>query len=78
MIHNDENKSFAAFNNQGQRMATRDYILYLNDDIEAFPGWLEPLIETLDRNPQGRRRGLAAALPGRPDPARRQDVPART
>jgi GT2 family glycosyltransferase/SAM-dependent methyltransferase len=52
VIHNDENKSFAAFNNQGQAIATRDYVLYLNDDIEAFPGWIEPLIDTLNRNPK--------------------------
>ena len=52
VIQNDENKSFAAFNNQGQAIATRDYVLYLNDDIEAFPGWIEPLIDTLDRNPK--------------------------
>lgn len=52
VINNEENKSFAAFNNQGQQLATRDYILYLNDDIEAFPGWIEPLIDMLDRNPR--------------------------
>ncbi len=52
VIHNDENKSYSVFNNQGQQLATRDYVLYLNDDIEAFPGWLEPLIDTLDRNPR--------------------------
>ena len=52
VIHNDENKSYSVFNNQGQQLATREYILYLNDDIEAFPGWIEPLIDTLDRNPR--------------------------
>jgi GT2 family glycosyltransferase/SAM-dependent methyltransferase len=52
VIQNTENKSFAAFNNQGQAIASREYVLYLNDDIEAFPGWIEPLIDTLDRNPR--------------------------
>ncbi|MEO8456428.1 MAG: methyltransferase domain-containing protein [Chloroflexota bacterium] len=52
VISNPENKSYSVFNNQGQQLATRQYILYLNDDIEAFPGWLEPLIDTLDRNPR--------------------------
>ncbi len=52
VIHNDENKSYSVFNNQGQQLATREYVLYLNDDIEAFPGWIEPLIDTLDRNPR--------------------------
>ncbi len=52
VIRNRNNHSFAAFNNQGQRISTRPYILYLNDDIEAFPGWIEPLIETLDAHPK--------------------------
>lgn len=52
IIRNTENKSFAAFNNQGLEIATRPYILYLNDDVEAFPGWIEPLIDTLDRYPK--------------------------
>jgi len=52
VIYSNENKGFAEFNNQGLALATRPYILYLNDDIEAFPGWLEPLIEMLDSHPQ--------------------------
>jgi GT2 family glycosyltransferase/glycosyltransferase involved in cell wall biosynthesis/ubiquinone/menaquinone biosynthesis C-methylase UbiE len=52
IIRNTENKSFAEFNNQGLELAARDYILHLNDDIEAFPGWIEPLIDTLDRYPR--------------------------
>lgn len=49
---NEENKGFAEFNNQGQRLATREYILYLNDDVEVYPGWIEPLIEMLDCCPR--------------------------
>lgn len=52
VIHNRGNQSFAAFNNQGQRVASRPYILYLNDDMELDFGWLEPLIEMLDAHPQ--------------------------
>ncbi|HUF54169.1 MAG TPA: methyltransferase domain-containing protein [Dehalococcoidia bacterium] len=52
IIRNSENRSFAEFNNQGLEIAKRPYILYLNDDIEAFPGWIEPLIDTLDRYPR--------------------------
>jgi GT2 family glycosyltransferase/glycosyltransferase involved in cell wall biosynthesis/2-polyprenyl-3-methyl-5-hydroxy-6-metoxy-1,4-benzoquinol methylase len=51
VVRNRDNQSFAAFNNQGQRHATREYILYLNDDVEVFPGWIEPLIEVLDSSP---------------------------
>ena len=52
VIRNEDNKSYSAFNNQGLEAATREYVLYLNDDVEAFPGWLEPLIDTLDRYPK--------------------------
>jgi GT2 family glycosyltransferase len=52
VIRNRGNQGFAVFNNQGQRAATRPYILYLNDDMELAFGWLEPLIEMLDAHPQ--------------------------
>jgi GT2 family glycosyltransferase/glycosyltransferase involved in cell wall biosynthesis len=52
VIRNEENESFSRFNNQGIEIATRQYILHLNDDIEALPGWIEPLIDTLDRYPR--------------------------
>jgi GT2 family glycosyltransferase/glycosyltransferase involved in cell wall biosynthesis/2-polyprenyl-3-methyl-5-hydroxy-6-metoxy-1,4-benzoquinol methylase len=48
IVTNPDNPGFAVFNNRGLQHATREYILYLNDDIEALPGWIEPLIETLD------------------------------
>jgi len=51
VLRNRSNQSFAAFNNRGQRVATRPYILYLNDDMELAAGWLEPLIEMLDAHP---------------------------
>jgi GT2 family glycosyltransferase len=52
VIRNRTNQGFASFNNRAQRAATRPYILYLNDDIKAFSGWIEPLIETLDSQPK--------------------------
>jgi GT2 family glycosyltransferase/glycosyltransferase involved in cell wall biosynthesis len=52
VINNRANRGFAAFNNQGLRLATRPYVLFLNDDVELTPGWLEPLIEMLDMHPK--------------------------
>jgi GT2 family glycosyltransferase/glycosyltransferase involved in cell wall biosynthesis len=52
IVNNKANRGFAAFNNQGLRLATRPYVLFLNDDVELTPGWLEPLIETLDLHPK--------------------------
>jgi GT2 family glycosyltransferase len=51
-VNNKVNRGFAAFNNQGLRLATRPYVLFLNDDVELTPGWLEPLIEMLDLHPK--------------------------
>ncbi|MDP2948502.1 MAG: glycosyltransferase [Chloroflexota bacterium] len=52
VVNNKANRGFAAFNNQGLRLATRPYVLFLNDDVELAPGWLEPLIEMLDQHPK--------------------------
>ena len=40
-IRNEENRFFSAANNQGLEAATGDVILFLNNDIEAQPGWLD-------------------------------------
>ncbi len=52
IVNNRANRGFAAFNNQGLHLATRPYVLFLNDDVELAPGWLEPLIEMLDLHPK--------------------------
>jgi GT2 family glycosyltransferase len=51
-INNRSNRGFATFNNQGLRLAERPYVLFLNDDVELKPGWLEPLVEMLDLHPE--------------------------
>jgi GT2 family glycosyltransferase/glycosyltransferase involved in cell wall biosynthesis len=51
IINNRTNRGFATFNNQGLRLAERPYVLFLNDDMELKPGWLEPLVEMLDMHP---------------------------
>ena len=52
IVNNRANRGFAAFNNQGLRLAERPYVLFLNDDMELTPGWLEPLVEMLDLHPK--------------------------
>jgi hypothetical protein len=39
-IRNDENKGFAAGNNQGYAKATGDIIIFLNSDVAGSPAWL--------------------------------------
>ena len=47
VIRNEENRGFGATCNQGARAATSDTIIFLNNDTEPQPGWLEPLLRTL-------------------------------
>jgi GT2 family glycosyltransferase/glycosyltransferase involved in cell wall biosynthesis len=49
-ILNDDNKGFAAANNQGLRVATGEYLVLLNNDTFVTPGWLGSLIRHLARD----------------------------
>jgi predicted O-methyltransferase YrrM len=40
-LRNDENKGFAAANNQGYAQSTGDIVIFLNSDITADPKWLQ-------------------------------------
>lgn len=51
VIRNDENLGFARACNQGAAAASSDRLLFLNNDTEPHPGWLPPLLETLDSAP---------------------------
>lgn len=38
--------------NMGIRAASRKYIAFVNNDVSVTPGWLEPLLETIEHRPQ--------------------------
>ncbi len=57
-IANPINYGFAAGNNYGLMRARGDYVLLLNNDIEVPPGFMEPLVEKLEKNP-----GIGAVSP---------------
>lgn len=51
IILNDENRGFAAANNQGLEIAAGEYLVLLNNDTYVTPGWIRTLVCHLKRNP---------------------------
>lgn len=51
MIVSKQNLGFAGGNNLGIVQAKGKYILFLNNDTEVDPGFLEPLVQTMESNP---------------------------
>ncbi len=51
LILNEDNRGFAAGNNQGLAVADGDYLVLLNNDTYVTPGWLRTLYRHLERDP---------------------------
>jgi len=51
LIKSSENLGFAGGNNLAVRVATGEYLLFLNNDTEVTPGFLEPLVERMAADP---------------------------
>ncbi|MCA0268277.1 MAG: glycosyltransferase family 2 protein [Bacteroidetes bacterium] len=47
-----ENRGFCGGNNAGFREASGAYVVFLNNDVETTPGWLDPLAAWLDDHPR--------------------------
>ncbi|MEX1212759.1 MAG: glycosyltransferase family 2 protein [Balneolaceae bacterium] len=54
----DHNYGYCGGNNRAAREAKGDILLFLNNDVKPASGWLEPLLDAFDREPE-----LAAAQP---------------
>jgi GT2 family glycosyltransferase len=52
LVRNETNLGFAKASNQGARATDAPAILFLNNDTEVQPGWLEPMIRTLYAEPR--------------------------
>ena len=50
LILNDDNRGFAAANNQGLLVATGDYLVLLNNDTFVTPGWIRTMVRHFDRD----------------------------
>jgi len=50
LILNDDNRGFAAANNQGLVLATGSYLVLLNNDTYVTPGWVRTLFRHLQRD----------------------------
>ena len=51
VLRMDRNYGFAGGYNRALQRIEADYYVLLNSDVETPRGWLAPLVETLDRNP---------------------------
>jgi GT2 family glycosyltransferase len=58
LIVNDENRGFAAANNQAIRASDSEFVVTLNNDAEVEPGWLSALVEAAEADP---RIGMCAS-----------------
>jgi O-antigen biosynthesis protein len=51
VISNEENRGFVDACNQGAAAARGEFLVFLNNDTEVLPGWLNPLEETAEQRP---------------------------
>lgn len=47
----DKNYGFAEGYNRALKQVEADYYVLLNDDVEVTPGWIEPVVAQMERNP---------------------------
>lgn len=51
LIRNRTNQGFLKATNQGTHFSTAPYVIFLNNDAEAAPDWLEKLREPMEKDP---------------------------
>ncbi|PSQ88965.1 MAG: glycosyltransferase family 2 protein [Bacteroidetes bacterium QS_8_64_10] len=58
IVQHPENWKFCRGNNEAIAHASGEYVMLLNNDVEVPPGWMDPLVETLEDD-----AGVAAVQP---------------
>ncbi len=52
VIRNDVNEGFSVSNNLAAKRARGRYLLFLNNDLQLTPGWLEPMLQLAESQSQ--------------------------
>lgn len=52
IVRSEKNLGFAGGNNLGIQSSTGKYLLFLNNDTEVDPGFLEPMVNLFETNPK--------------------------
>jgi O-antigen biosynthesis protein len=67
VLFNDRNVGTAAGRNQGLRAAGGSLVVLIDNDVEVTPGWLEPLVESMEHDAAAAAVGAMVLTPrGRP------------
>ncbi len=63
VLSNQENLGFVGGNNAGASLATAENLVFLNNDTEPQPGWLEALLGAMDADPRAGAVGAKLVYP---------------
>ena len=63
LIRNPQNLGFVRTCNRGASLARGDYVLFLNNDTEVHPGWLDELVRTFETFPNAGLAGSKLVYP---------------
>ncbi|MFN3218269.1 MAG: glycosyltransferase [Acidimicrobiales bacterium] len=63
VITNDTNVGYTLASNQGAAATDHEVVIFLNNDTEPQPGWLEALLECFDRHPEAAIVGSKLVYP---------------
>jgi N-acetylglucosaminyl-diphospho-decaprenol L-rhamnosyltransferase len=51
LLENDESRGFGAACNQGSKLATGEFLLFMNADVWVTPGWMAQVVSRMEQEP---------------------------